>query len=232
MVARDDERLSVVQLTASVKERIDEVHESLEHVRVACEAATEAARIAERGAKGSSKTLRTKVEALCALKRTKLAQVDALEALRREYECATTTEFDFEEYLTLKTKHYESRRSQELEHLIAFDEAVRGASGDALDADLVLDEEDGTTGARNAKCPITMKRIEALDEPVEDMMGFIYEKDAIMKYIGSKRSVDCPEAGTTHKVSKADLKVSRTALKMKQRAEGMAEDDSGELLSP
>jgi hypothetical protein len=53
-----------------------------------------------------------------------------------------------------------------------------------------------------------------------------------MRYIGSKKSVDCPEAGTRHKVSKADLKPSRTALKMKQRAEGLDEDDSGQLLSP
>ena len=224
--------LSAVRLAASVEARIDETRESIEHVRIACEAATEAARIAERDARGSSKALRAKVEALCELKREKLARVDALEALRREYECAATTEFNFEEYLTKKTKHYASKRRQELEYLIAFDEAVRGVDGDDLDADLVLDEEDGTAGARNAKCPLTAKRIEAIDEPVEDKMGFIYEKDAIMRYIGSKKSVDCPEAGTRHKVSKADLKPSRTALKMKQRAEGLDEDDSGQLLSP
>ena len=135
-----------MRLAASVKERIDEIHESIEHARIASEAATEAARIAERDSRGSSKALRAKVEALCELRREKLAQVDALEALRREYECEATTEFNFEEYLTKKTKHYASKRRQELEYLIAFDEAVRGIDGDDLDADLVLDEEDGTSG--------------------------------------------------------------------------------------
>ena len=88
--------MSAVRLAASVEARIDETRESIEHVRIACEAATEAARIAERDARGSSKALRAKVEALCELKREKLARVDALEALRREYECAARTEFNFE----------------------------------------------------------------------------------------------------------------------------------------
>lgn len=50
-----------------------------------------------------------KVEVLCELKWEKLVWVDALEVLRREYECAVTTEFNFEEYLMKKMKYYVSK---------------------------------------------------------------------------------------------------------------------------
>lgn len=96
-----------------------------------------------------------------------------------------------------------------------FDEVVWGVDGDDLDVDLVLDEEDGTAGARNAKCLLMAKWIEVIDELVEDKMGFIYEKDVIMRYIGLKKLVDCLEVGMRYKVSKADFKFSRTAFKMK-----------------
>jgi len=60
--------------------------------------------------------------------------------------------------------------------------------------------------------------VEKLQEAVEDAQGFVYEREAIVQYIGKKKHVQCPVSGTGHNVTLAELKPSRAAAKLKQRA--------------
>lgn len=237
---RPDTDAGVLRVATSVRERIREVDETLEHLRAAVDCCVDVAKGAEKATPGSASVLRPRIEALCELKREKLATMDALKALEREYGTSRSKQseredgdgdsFDFEAYLDRKTKYYMASRPKELEFVIEFDKAVEKARGGEGE-DMVM-EDDGADGLRNEKCPMTMRRIEDLDDPVEDNRGFVYERAAIVQYIGRAKSKECPVAGTQHTVTVAELKPSRMAKKMKQRAAGVGSIRAGEFVSP
>lgn len=232
----DSARARALRVAATVRERVREMQDALEQLDATADACANAALDVERERAGASRDLRVRVERLCELKREKLAAMDALKALEREYEAEAdgNGSFDFDGYLDRKTKGYAASRAKELGYLIAFDGAVKKAAngGADADADLVM-EDDGGDGPRNAKCPITARPVEEMDDPVEDERGFVYEREAIVQYIGKSKSKDCPVAGTNHKVTVSELKPSRAAKKLKQRAAGLGDAYGGEtLISP
>ncbi len=235
---RSTESATRAAMQRTIDERCEEIRESLEHIRAACECAAEAARNAAGGAPEACAQLRGKVDRMCDVRREKLAQMDALKALARDYvvagedaeDEASEEKFDFEGYLEKKTKYYLTQRAKDMEYVIAFDKAASGGETTmGEDEDLILDEN-ATATVKNAKCPISAKRIEDIDDPVEDLMGFVYERVRIEEYIGRAASKECPVMGTSHRVSKKDLKPSRNAIRMKQRAQGRI--TSSELISP
>ena len=231
--AGEQTRLSVVHVTTEIKKHIDEINESLETIRNACEACAEAAEAAEMESKGSSAPLRVEVERMCELQREKMAQIEALKCLEREYEGRADVDFDFKDWIAKKVKHFIVTQPKKMDHLIAFDRVAKGRAAELnADEDLMVDErESGAT--RNTKCPLTLVPVERLNEPVEDAKGFIYERKAIVEFIGRKSSRECPMAGTKHKVTVAELRESRVALKLKQRAQAVVGDGAkSQLVSP
>lgn len=231
--ASHDARLSVVHVTTEIKKHIDEINESVETLRNACEACAEAAEAAELERRGSSAALRVEVEKMCELQREKIAQIEALKCLEREYEGRADVEFDFKNWIAKKMKRVVATTPKKMDHLIAFDRVVKGRGAELNeDEDLMVDERE-SAATKNTKCPLTLVPVERLNEPVEDAKGFIYEKKAIVEFIGRKSSRECPMAGTTHKVTVAELRESRVALKLKQRAQAVAGDGpTSQLVSP
>ncbi|KAJ9506647.1 hypothetical protein QJQ45_003731 [Haematococcus lacustris] len=92
-----------------------------------------------------------------------------------------------------------------------------GSAGEGLeDDDCVMD----ASGLLNVVCPITMKPVLELKEPVEDPAGYVYEKEAVMAMIRRSRlpTLPCPVAGTSHTISAAGLKPSRRIVRERRKA--------------
>jgi hypothetical protein len=101
------------------------------------------------------------------------------------------------------------------------EEAEAGAADERLDDDIEI--EGGPQLAPNAKCPITAKPILELAEPVQDAMGVVYEKDAVVQYFrtlppraGGKAII---MAGSTHQVTLAELQPAHKVVRAKKIAE-------------
>lgn len=63
-----------------------------------------------------------------------------------------------------------------------------------------------------------------LDQPVMDLVGFVYDKAAILQHIkrmqhvpGGRQSVQCPVAGTAHRITEAELRPATAVLAAKAR---------------
>lgn len=79
--------------------------------------------------------------------------------------------------------------------------------------------------APNDTCPITKKRLEDLDEPVEDHKGVVYERQAVLAWIDAERrrlskaarrrvdAVPSPVAGAVYQITPEDLKVARRVIR-------------------
>ena len=91
-----------------------------------------------------------------------------------------------------------------------------GASADGEDQDVML-----TSQARftvNARCPITSKLIEDIEQPVQDQKGYVYDKQSIEQYIRKKNgSCPCPQSGTSHVITLNDLRPARNVERMRKR---------------
>lgn len=105
-----------------------------------------------------------------------------------------------------------------------FDEAT-GASNKAGDED---EEEDleGEVAIDKLKCPITLKPVLELKEPVQDSKGYIYEKSGIQAMFEQARkgnphrwngSIHCPYQGTRHHITLAELKPSAQVERARKR---------------
>lgn len=84
-----------------------------------------------------------------------------------------------------------------------------------------VDNTQGTSAlAPNSRCPLSFKGLLDISEPVQDTKGFVYEREAILKYISSKPGgvVDAPVSGSSHKVRAADLKPAKAVLKAQKKA--------------
>jgi len=145
----------VREAEASLREVVDACVEAAMTLRLTLTTTTTTTGVGE-GGETAMKTLRAEVEKLCALRRMKLAQIEALKALEREYEggdgtrgTATSSAFDFAGYLERKTFEYAAKIPLNVEYLNAFDAALKKKS-QVLNADEDLVMEDAGPETRNA----------------------------------------------------------------------------------
>lgn len=87
-----------------------------------------------------------------------------------------------------------------------------------IDDDIAI-ENTGPELAKNVKCPITMKELLDLDDPVVDNVGFVYERAAILSMLRNTRtsSMKCPVAGTIHTITEKELRPATAVLMEKRR---------------
>lgn len=89
---------------------------------------------------------------------------------------------------------------------------------DARNEEVVIAMTQSERIARNKTCPISGKSIFDLKDPVRDKHGYVYEKEYIMQMFQRGTSaIECPVAGTTHQIKKADLKTAKELLRERQR---------------
>ena len=120
---------------------------------------------------------------------------------------------------------------------------------DDEDEDLVVTQAGGAGGYQppNSKCAISGIAVEAIEDPVEDEKGYVYEKAAIEQYVrshtgrGRGDTCSCPHAGTSHQISMQSCgprKTSRAGEKSRRVAasrrasEGGDDDEDVVLTSP
>jgi hypothetical protein len=84
----------------------------------------------------------------------------------------------------------------------------------------------------NTKCPLSGLPLKDLKEPVEDAVGIVYEKEAVLVFLGRAGKKKCPEAMRNHIVTKAELKVSEKVMRMKRMGERTREANVDEIISP
>ncbi|GAX82058.1 hypothetical protein CEUSTIGMA_g9486.t1 [Chlamydomonas eustigma] len=164
--------------------------------------------------------------------------VQALNELKRSYQ-PTASRTDFKGTIKQKTdnllssQRFDPEQSAELK---GFDKET-GVSGAGNNDDDVVEGPGCSTSFRNEKCPLTMKSVYDLAQPVSDQMDFIYEKSALMSYISnhnrSGTSAKCPFAGTSHVITaqhiKPALQVERAKRrrKLKAAAQGQQQEAAG-----
>ena len=146
----------------------------------------------------------------------------ALVDLQRKYQATgATTNFNAllsESAAQLETEHpYESAADP---LLLRFDEdagIVADYEDEQIDDDIAIAGESTHQLGRNATCPITMRALLDIEDPVEDSKNFVYEKHAILEMLGRSASIKCPVAGTNHMLSKSDLRPARAVINAKKR---------------
>jgi E3 SUMO-protein ligase NSE2 len=104
-----------------------------------------------------------------------------------------------------------------------FEEAVAGVdeqNEEQIDDDIAIEGGLSTSVARNAKCPITMKVVLELEDPVEDEVGYVYDRQAIVQMLknAGPRGIKCPEAGTNHRVTEGRLRPATKVLAAQRKA--------------
>lgn len=96
---------------------------------------------------------------------------------------------------------------------------IPGAGG-ANDDDDIVDVGAATQvhGVKNRKCPLSMQDVWNLNEPVMDQVGYVYEKADLLRWLGGIRGGKlCPNAGTSHYVSKDKLKDAKHHVRLYRR---------------
>lgn len=196
-------------LESQTKEALEEMklsHDQFSAVAVALEAENDVAKVQE---------LREALQSVLNHETELNCHIEALSAFRNRYSCTTETT-DFKELL--QQLFEESRRSvppstSTCTDLKSFDRLVWNVhhQGQAMegeeDEEVMVDPTQGTI-FKNLKCPLSGKDIEELDDPVEDQLGFIYEKELIERSITRSRNqeIKCPQECTHHKIKLKDLK--------------------------
>mmetsp|Transcript_138 Transcript_138/g.301 ORF Transcript_138/g.301 Transcript_138/m.301 type:complete len:250 (-) Transcript_138:266-1015(-) len=114
----------------------------------------------------------------------------------------------------LKQRKFDVERCEEMRQFDQ-DTGAKGAAGGDSDDDVVMEQ----SALVNDRCPITRKSVMELVEPVEDKKGYIYEKEHILQMLRQARGqpIKCPEAGTSHMVTLAELRPSRRVQREKRR---------------
>lgn len=168
---------------------------------------------------------------LVAVQSSNKARLEAIKDFADSYQC-TTEKTDFCEALQALTATALQRPEVggDPDRAVArFERAIEDARNtrEAIedeDEDLVVTQAGGAGGYQppTMKCPITGKAVEEIEDPVEDEKGYIYENAAIEQYIlahtghGRGDSYDCPQSGTTHKISIASLKPAKKFMRWKK----------------
>ena len=82
-----------------------------------------------------------------------------------------------------------------------------------------------TSNFKNAKCPLSLRDVMDLKEPVQDSHGFIYEKEDLELYMrqmrGAKKSVNgmypCPQAASGAHFSREETKPAEAVLRLQRQ---------------
>ena len=164
-------------------------------------------------------SLRTKYKDQLSLEHEVNMHMQSLQAHKRAYEpSSATTDFgsEIEEKAMklMKQSKFDPEKSTQLKD---FDKQTGGAQEQDDQDDDVVDTS--ANDLKNEKCPITMKSVYELIDPVEDQKGFIYDKAAVIKYIRDKRgNVACPISGAQHTITENGLKLSTRIERIKRKA--------------
>lgn len=133
----------------------------------------------------------------------------------------TANETDFDTMFTQIIQSAANYDSSNDEMMKQFDSQLDSATQqgeERIDDDIAI-ENTGPELAKNVKCPITMKALLDLDDPVMDDVGFVYERTAILSMLrnGRHSSMKCPVAGTVHTISEKELRPATAVLMEKRR---------------
>ena len=144
----------------------------------------------------------------------------ALQDLDRGYSGVADEQFDFEGKLRdLQNRHRKTAEDEiSKKYEQQFEKMVKTAKGeDNGDGFIMEDDDNGDEGIINTKCPVSGVLIKDLVDPVEDHQGIVYEKSAILSFLGDATR-PCPEAMRKHSLNKSNLKPSSKAIRVKKKA--------------
>ena len=180
--------------------------------------------------------LKRALPTLVAAQSANKARLYAIQAFADSYQC-TTEKTDFKEALQALAATATRRPDVggDPDRAVArFERAIEDARNtregiDDEDADLVVTQAGGAGGYQppNSKCPITGTPVEAIEDPVEDEKGYVYERFAIEQYVGAGAR-DCPQSGTSHKISIVSLKPAKEFTRWKKVKARLAARRRGE----
>ena len=184
--------------------------------------------------------LKAALPKLVAVQASNAARLEAIKEFSHTYQCSTE-KTDFQEQLLTITTSALRRpgiASDPAGAVKQFEKAVNEGKAikegrtedDDEDADLVITQAGGGGGGGgyqppNVKCPISGMSLKDIQDPVEDDKGYVYERQPMEQYITQhtrrirETAVDCPQSGTTHKVSLASLKPAMKLLRQRKVAE-------------
>ena len=85
--------------------------------------------------------------------------------------------------------------------------------------------ETRTTNFKNAKCPLSLRDLVDLKDPVEDSHGFVYEREDLMRYMSQMRPdrqgrYPCPEAASGTTFTKEEVKPSEAVHRLQRQRKG------------
>ncbi|PNH10211.1 hypothetical protein TSOC_003105, partial [Tetrabaena socialis] len=90
-------------------------------------------------------------------------------------------------------------------------------AGDELDDDVDV-AVGGGHGWINDRCPLSMKDVLELEQPVRDSLGYVYESASIREYLRSNpNGMKHPVAGVQHLLTLAELKPAAEVEREKRR---------------
>ena len=92
-----------------------------------------------------------------------------------------------------------------------------------IDDDILV--ETGATNFKNAKCPLSLRDLMDLKDPVVDSHGFVYEREDLMIYMSQMRPdrhgrYPCPEAASGTYLTKEEIKASEAVLRLQRQRLG------------
>jgi hypothetical protein len=166
----------------------------------------------------------------------------AMSDLERGYAGVANEQYPFEEKTRDLIQRNRNRVAKAPEAKVVEEKLkkmVANAKGEDNGEGFIITDEHGNVGGSggsgailNAKCPITGLPLKDLEEPVEDAVGIVYEKQAVLTFLGREGKKKCPEAMRNHVVTKEELKVSEKVMRMKRMGERTREANVDEIISP
>lgn len=148
--------------------------------------------------------------------------IQSLQSLKRTYTpSSTATDFgpaiEEKAMKLMKQSKFDPEKSAQLKD---FDKQTGGVQEQEEEDEEVVDTS--ASDLKNEKCPLTMKSVFDLTEPVEDLKGFIYEKQAVLNYIRDKsrsgQTVACPISGARHTITQQGLRPATRIERLKRNA--------------
>lgn len=144
---------------------------------------------------------------------------------RRPYRI-TGDETDFQKLIEDTVVHLkaEERRPFKIEdHPLMKVFLSNAADDEAIEtiADDIQVETTKTSGFKNDKCPLSLRDVMDLKEPVQDNMGFIYEKEDLETYMkqvrGRNGRFPCPVAASGTSFSREEIKPAEAVLRLQRQ---------------
>jgi len=211
----------------------------------------------DEGFRGELDQLKQALPKLVAAQSANKARLEAIRSFADSYQCSTE-KTDFQEALHAPIAAALRRPNigNDPDGAVArFERAIEDARNtregiDDEDEDLVVTQAGGAGGHQppNSKCAISGIAVEAIEDPVEDEKGYVYEKAAIEQYVrshtgrGRGDTCSCPHAGTSHQISMQSLrpaknftrwrKVQARVAASRRASEGGDDDEDVVLTSP